>query len=124
MILYKSYYDKEIPDEQLPRPKISFMFLSKQIIHLYEKIRTRSVLGELINVDKAEYYYIPNNIPDIPMMNIEINKKGLRLKLPEELFNSMIYAGYKSMSEYIIKRKKKNIEKNEKRYEIINVDYH
>ena len=94
------------------------------MIHLYEKIRTRAVLGELIDVDKAEYYYIPDNIPDIPMMNIEINKKGLRLKLPDELYNSMIYAGFKSMSEYIIERRKKYIEKNEKRYEITHVDYH
>ena len=124
MILYKSYYDKELPDGEVPRPKISFMFLSKQLIHLYEKIRTRAVLGELIDVNKAEYYYIPDNIPDIQMMNIEINKKGLRLKLPEELSNKMIYAGFKSMSEYIIERRKKYIEKNEKRYEITHVDYH
>ena len=74
--------------------------------------------------DKVEYYYIPDNIPDIPMMNIEINKKGLRLKLPEELSNNMIYAGFKSMSEYIIERRKKYIEKNEKRYKITHVDYH
>lgn len=117
MILYKNYYNNKIPDDQLPRPKISFMFLFKQLVHLYEKIRTRVVLEELIDVDKSEYYYIPNNIPDIPMMNIEINKKGLKLKLPEELYNNMIYAGYKSMSEYITERKRKYIEKNEKRYE-------
>jgi len=123
MILYKAYYDKEIPDDKIPRPKISFMFLSKQIIHLYEKIRTRAVLGELIDVDKIEYYYIPNNIPDIPIMNIEINKKGLRLKLPEELFNNMIYSGFKSMSEYIIERKRKYIEKMKKICEITIVDY-
>lgn len=124
MILYKAYYDKEMPDEQMHRPKISFMFLLKQLVHLYEKIRTRVALGELIDVNKAEYYYIPDNIPDIPMMNIEINKKGLRLKLPEELSNKMIYAGFKSMSEYIIERRKKYIEKNEKRYEITHEDYH
>lgn len=117
MILYKAYYDKVIPDEQFQRPKINFMFLCKQLVHLYEKIRTRAVLGELIDIDKAEYYYIPNNIPDIPMMNIEINKRSLQLNLPDELSNKMIYAGFQSMSEYIIERKKKYIEKNKKRYE-------
>ena len=124
MILYKAYYDKEIPDEQIPRPKISFMFLSKQLIHMYEIIRTKKTLDELIDVSKIEYYYIPNNIPDVKIMNIEINKKGLKIILPEELYNSMIYAGYKSMSEYIIERKKRYKEKNEKRCEITNVDYH
>ena len=51
------------------------------------------------------------------MMNIEINKRSLQLNLPDELSNKMIYAGFQSMSEYIIERKKKYIEKNKKRYE-------
>ena len=58
MILYKAFYETEIPDEEIVRPKISFMFLLRQFIQLYERIRTRAVLGELIDNNKIDYYYI------------------------------------------------------------------
>lgn len=118
MILYKAFYEKEIPDKDIARPKLSFMFLLRQFIQLYEKIRTRAVLGELIDNDKLDYYYIPKNIPDIPMMNIELEKKGLRIKLPIDLYNNMLYAGFESMSKYIIERKNKLLEKENDRYEL------
>jgi len=118
MILYKAFYETEIPDKDIARPKISFMFLLRQFIHLYEKIRTRAVLGELIDNDKIDYYYMPKNIPDIPMMNIELEKKGLRIKLPIDLYNNMLYAGFESMSKYIIERKNKLLEKENNRYEL------
>lgn len=115
MILYKAYYEKQLNDNEIPRQKISFMFLLRQLMHLYERIRTRAVLGELIDINKVEYYYIPDNIPNIPMMNIELNKRGLKINLPENLFNNMIYAGYESMSKYIIKRMNNYVNANETR---------
>ena len=118
MILYKAFNETEIPDEEIARPKISFMFLFRQFIKLYERVRTRVVLGELIDNDKIDYYYIPKNIPDIPMMNIELEKKGLRIKLPIDLYNNMLYAGFESMSKYIIERKNKLLEKDNNRYEL------
>lgn len=118
MILYKAFNETEIPDEEIARPKISFMFLFRQFIKLYERVRTRVVLGELIDNDKIDYYYIPKNIPDIPMMNIELEKKGLRINLPIDLYNSMLYAGFESMSKYIIERKNKLLEKDNNRYEL------
>ena len=118
MILYKAFYETEIPDEEIVRPKISFMFLFRQFIQLYERVRTRVVLRELIDNDKIDYYYIPKNIPDIPMMNIELEKKGLRIKLPIDLYNNMLYAGFESMSKYIIERKNKLLEKENNRYEL------
>jgi len=118
MILYKAFYETEIPDEEIVRPKISFMFLFRQFIQLYERVRTRVVLRELIDNDKIDYYYIPKNIPDIPMMNIELEKKGLRINLPIDLYNNMLYAGFESMSKYIIERKNKLLEKDNNRYEL------
>tara|TARA_B110001450_G_scaffold127034_1_gene119538 strand:+ start:6979 stop:7941 length:963 start_codon:yes stop_codon:yes gene_type:complete len=118
MILYKAFYDKEIPDKEIARPKLNFMFLLRQFIQLYEKIRTRVSLGEFIDNDKIDYYYIPNNIPDVPMMNIELEKKGLRIKLPIDSYNNMLYAGFESMSKYIIDRKNKLLEKDNNRYEL------
>ena len=118
MILYKAFYETEIPDEEIVRPKISFMFLFRQFIQLYERVRTRVVLGELIDNDKIDYYYIPKNIPDIPMMNIELEKKGLRINLPIDLYNNMLYAGFESMSKYIIERKNKLLENDNIRYQL------
>ena len=82
------------------------MFIIKQIIKLYEKLRTKVVLGELIEEDKIDYYYIPDNIPDLPMMNIELINKNLIMKLHDEVYFNLLYAGYESMTRYFDNRKK------------------
>jgi len=106
MVLHKSYHNKNKNEDIVcDKPKLNFMFIIKQIIKLYEKLRTKVVLSELIEEDKADYYYIPDNIPDLPMMNIELINKNLIMKLHDEVYFNLLYAGYESMTKYFDNRK-------------------
>tara|TARA_B100000795_G_scaffold219317_1_gene173608 strand:- start:23138 stop:24118 length:981 start_codon:yes stop_codon:yes gene_type:complete len=105
MILYRAYHEKDIENSYYEKPKLNFMFIIKQIMKLYEKSRTKVVLSELIEENKIDYYYIPDNVPDIPIINIELINKSLIIKLHDDVFINLLYAGFESMIKYIEKRR-------------------
>jgi len=108
LLIHKDY--KKICDDSIvPKPKISILYLLKQLINIYEDKRVKIVIENHIDDDKIDYYYIPDNYPDIKLMNFEFKNKGIIMTLTDEVINNFIYSGFESMSKYIEKRRNKLI---------------
>jgi predicted acylesterase/phospholipase RssA len=102
LLIHKDY--KKICDDSIvPKPKISILYLLKQLINIYEDKRVKIVIENHIDDDKIDYYYIPDNYPDIKLMNFEFKNKGIIMTLTDEVINNFIYSGFESMSKYIEK---------------------
>jgi predicted acylesterase/phospholipase RssA len=108
LLIHKDY--KKICDDSIvPKPKISILYLLKQLINIYEDKRVKIVIEDHIDDDNIDYYYIPDNYPDIKLMNFEFKNKGIIMTLTDEVINNFIYSGFESMSKYIEKRRNKLI---------------
>lgn len=108
LLIHKDY--KKICDDSIiPKPKISILYLLKQLINIYEDKRVKIVIENHIDDDKIDYYYIPDNYPDIKLINFEFKNKGIIMTLTDEVINNFIYSGFESMSKYIEKRRNKLI---------------
>lgn len=108
LLIHKSYH-KKCDDINFPKPKISVLYLLKQLINIYEQKRVKIVMEDHIDDDNIEYYYIPDNYPDIKLMNFEFKNKGIIMTLTDDILNNFIYSGFESMSKYIEKRRNKMI---------------
>ena len=108
-LLIHKYYKKICDDSINPKPKISILYLLKQLINIYEDKRVKIVIENHIDDDKIDYYYIPDNYPDIKLINFEFKNKGIIMTLTDEVINNFIYSGFESMSKYIEKRRNKLI---------------
>lgn len=108
LLIHKSYH-KKCDDINFPKPKISVLYLLKQLINIYEQKRVKIVMEDHIDDDNIEYYYIPDNYPDIKLMNFEFKNKGIIMTLTDDILNNFIYSGFESMSKYIEKRRNKLI---------------
>jgi len=108
LLIHKDY--KKICDDSIvPKPKISILYLLKQLINIYEDKRVKIVIEDHIDDDNIDYYYIPDNYPDIKLMNFEFKNRGITMTLTDEVINNFIYSGFESMSKYIEKRRNKLI---------------
>ena len=107
LLIHKNYHKKIVDDVDIPKPKISVLFLLNQLINIYEKKRVKIVMEDHIDNNNIDYYYIPDNYPDIKIMNFEFKNKGIIITLTQEMLNTFIYSGFESMSKYIEKRRKK-----------------
>ena len=108
LLIHKSYH-KKCDDINFPKPKISVLYLLKQLINIYEQKRVKIVMEDHIDDDNIDYYYIPDNYPDIKLMNFEFKNKGIIMTLTDDVLNNFIYSGFESMSKYIEKRRNKMI---------------
>lgn len=108
LLIHKSYH-KKCDDINIPKPKISVLYLLKQLINIYEQKRVKIVMEDHIDDDNIDYYYIPDNYPDIKLMNFEFKNKGIIMTLTDDVLNNFIYSGFESMSKYIEKRRNKMI---------------
>lgn len=103
MIIYTDYYNKDVIKYIKPE-KLSLIFIINQFITIYEKVRTKYVLEDYIDINNIDNYCIFDNLCGIDMITFTTEKWGFKLKLSDENINSLIFKGYDTMSKYIDNR--------------------
>jgi predicted acylesterase/phospholipase RssA len=120
MIIYTNYHKRKEMVNSKPE-KMSLMFIIKQLINIYEKMRTKYVLDDYIDVNNIDYYCIFDNLFDINMINFSVEKWGLKMVLPDDIIDKLIFAGYDTMSKYINNRIEKLENSTNKMIEKLNM---
>ncbi len=110
MVIYKEKNNYEPSDK-----KINIFFILRQICRMFEILRISQVTGNEIKLEDKDYYFMPKDIKMLHSMNINVNRKGVKIDLSTEQINEMILYGFTSMAEYIEKRKELLYNKNKAR---------
>ena len=90
---------------------ISLIYILKQLFNILNKLRIKDVLIAQINNSKIKNFYYPKNLPLDNTININFTRLGMKFELKKEQIDSMIFAGFESMTEYIEDRYDKYIKK-------------
>ena len=110
MVIYKEKNNYEPSNK-----KINIFFILRQICRMFEILRISQVTGNEIKLEDKDYYFMPKDIKMEHSMNINVNRKGVKINLSTEQINDMILYGFTSMAEYIEKRKELLYNKNKAR---------
>ena len=110
MVIYKEKNNYEPSNK-----KINIFFILRQICRMFEILRISQVTGNEIRLEDKDYYFMPKDIKMEHSMNINVNRKGVKIDLSTEQINEMILYGFTSMAEYIEKRKELLYNKNKAR---------
>lgn len=110
MVIYKEKNNYEPSNK-----KINIFFILRQICRMFEILRISQVTGNEIKLEDKDYYFMPKDIKMEHSMNINVNRKGVKINLSTEQINDMILYGFTSMAEYIEKRKESLYNKNKAR---------
>ena len=95
--------------------RINIFFILRQICRMFEILRISQVTGNEIKLEDKDCYFMPKDIKMEHSMNINVNRKGVKINLSTEQINDMILYGFTSMAEYIEKRKELLYNKNKAR---------
>ena len=110
MVIYKEKNNYEPSNK-----KINIFFILRQICRMFEILRISQVTGNEIKLEDKDCYFMPKDIKMEHSMNINVNRKGVKINLSTEQINDMILYGFTSMAEYIEKRKELLYNKNKAR---------
>lgn len=95
MILHKD-------EKKMQKTKtISLIYILKQLFNILNKLRVKNVLIAQINNSKIKNFYYPKNLPLDNTINIIFSRLGMKFELKKEQIDSMVFAGFESMSEYM-----------------------
>jgi predicted acylesterase/phospholipase RssA len=119
MILYSD--NKQHEDDLMRNKKINIFFILKQLFNIFDILRTQQVLLKQINTSEIDNYYMPTIITNQKTLNFKLDKMGVKMILTNDQIESMIYAGYDSMSKFIDKRRSLVKDEYEKRLEYADI---